>query len=149
MIKEKPHLILFFIGILFLISSFFLFRKNIFNLNIHATYYVIRGTDLLRFSSGFIVMLATIYFIMDKLNINLNQILTYIHLLTTIFLVILIIYFFYKIEIDQNKIVNIFEAKKQTDYNLLLVKTLILIVGFQILLILNIIVSLFKHFNTY
>lgn len=148
MIKEKPYLILFFLGILFFISSFFLFRKNVFNLNIHATYYVIKGTDLLKFSSAFIVLLAIIYFTMDRLNVNLNSFLTYFHLLTTFFLVILIIYFFYKIESNQDKIINVFEIKKQTDYNKLLVKTLILSIVFQSLLVLNIAVSIFKNFKT-
>lgn len=148
MIKEKPYIFLFFVGILVYVFSFLIFKKDNYSINIHDTYYIFKRTHLLNFSASYLLIFGILYFIFEKFNFKLNIYLTYGHILVTIILLILILFYLYKTDIQQNNSVNIFQLVKETDYNILLIKAILIKLIFHILLVINILYSICQNYKS-
>ena len=139
---KKSYYLFFTVTLFFSVLMFFSNNQNCSSLNIHATYIVVGNADLYFFFMVFNLLLASVYLMIEQFQIKLHQLFCNIHTYTT--LVLQLIFFFYNYKNNTENQFNIFET---VDYNTRLMLVLLMIIMIQILLIINIFVSLIKRLS--
>lgn len=144
MLKRKSYLSLFFVGLFLLSYSFIFSSVENLDINIKDTYYVITSMHFYQFYSVLLLLLGLIYLIFDRIKIQLNYLLSLIHIYGTMILFLFMIYFNYMNSLEYQP-VDVKYVFNPTDYNLYLIETLLAIIILQLLFIINIFVSIIKN----
>tara|TARA_R110001632_G_scaffold83349_1_gene184544 strand:+ start:12748 stop:13167 length:420 start_codon:yes stop_codon:yes gene_type:complete len=132
---------LFFWGVIsFLLLIGLMSDEVLITINIHATYFLISNTHALYFAGIFLSFIGLIYFTIHKLKIVLIKWITIVH---TLFTIIGTIFFLHPISLIQTKQYQGF-PDIPVNINTELVLALMLIVGIQVLLLINISLGLFR-----
>lgn len=144
MLRRKPYILLLVAAFMMLVHSFVSQTSESIVINIHDTYYVIAFIHWYQLYSVFILLLACIYLILDKVKINLYFWLSFIHIIGTIMLFFIINYYNYMHSLEYCSPTEIFERQ---DYSLYLNNSLIAILSLQFLFFINIFVSIIEKWR--
>ncbi len=142
--KFKTYFLLLISTLVFFILSFCVSKEASFTLNIKDTYYVIPEPDFYIGSSILTFISGLIYFILDMANVKLISILSKIHIYTTLILIVALIFFNYKNNLDF-KSVKFEDFMSQIDYNFYIIISLILVFSLQFFFLINIFVAQIKN----
>jgi heme/copper-type cytochrome/quinol oxidase subunit 1 len=91
MIKIKEYFLLFNSSLILLIIGF-LVGEETFDINVHDTYYVIANCHLYWLFSSLLFIIFIFYFLLNIIKIELNRIISKIHIFGTIISIILLIF---------------------------------------------------------
>jgi len=142
-IFEKPHVIFWGAIPLLLLISFIRkieMESSALDINIHDTYFVIAHSHFTLLVSVLIAFLGFIYFLSNKLKIILNVWLNLIHTLITIFGTLFISYPFTIVLGEQGS-----RFTDRVAYeNAAIVIVILILVGCQLLLLINLILGILK-----
>lgn len=130
----------------FVLGIGYLNSNQTFDINIGDTYFVIEQFDLAKVITIFYILLAILYFVFEKLNIQLNNKLVLLHIAFTILIPIIkyILSCFLKDSVRR----DVIEMMKIYEFNAKIKETTILLIFgsiiAQFLLVSNILISLFR-----
>jgi len=144
--KFKTYYLLFLTSVIFCAFSSLVSNKMTFDINVYDTYYVISEVDFYIMNSFFVMITGLLYFIFEKLKIILFSFLSKVHILGTIFLFFLIIYFNYYNLLEYQSSEFLFD---KPDYNKYIIISILALISLQILFIINIFVSLIKKMKSF
>ena len=144
-IVEKTY-VPFLVLITIILVIGFINRKETLDVNIHATYYVIKNLHLAILLSIFLGILGLGYFLTKMFSISLINWMTILHILITIFGVLLI-YILFKVQLNLEAKTNNIESflkyfKIIKRINIALFSILGLTIFSQLLFLINIIIGL-------
>lgn len=145
MVKRKPYIILFFVALIMLVYSFASKSEQTLIINVGATYFVTKNILFYQIYSVFIIILGLIYLVCDRIKIKLYSLVSYVHILGILLSFLLILYFNYQNNLEYCEPNNIESLLNRPDYNSYLIITLLTLVLFQLLFIINIFASTIKH----
>jgi heme/copper-type cytochrome/quinol oxidase subunit 1 len=144
MIKIKEYFLLFNSSLILLIIGF-LVGEETFDINVHDTYYVIANCHLYWLFSSLLFIIFIFYFLLNIIKIELNRIISKIHIFGTIISIILLI-FPYSL-FDNPKEFPLYDSFEYI--NIVLTVSFLVLLFLQLLFIINIFVSLIKKIKSH
>lgn len=142
LLKNKPYCLFLLASILFLIVTFTVDKNETLDINIHDTYYIILFKDVSILLSLLFFALVIIYVVLDFFRIQLFSIFSSVHVYGSLISVLLIFYYFYKIQTEKD-----FQIFNTIDYNFRLFFSMLLFLFLQVILIINLVASIIKKLS--
>ena len=146
LLNKNVYLYFWTTAIVLIAVSFYLFyfQDSVIDINVHDTYFVIHNSHILQLLAFIYIFLGFIYWLFKKGNIKLITVLTKVHTAFTLLVipVYLIGYHLFILFFESNFPMFDHTPKIQIFLKIIVLVTLIA----QLLLILNVIIGLFKHF---
>jgi heme/copper-type cytochrome/quinol oxidase subunit 1 len=138
-IKERPHLLLLFAGLVLLIIS--IFSSSSIDIQVHDTYYVIWKRHLFIVFGIFVIFLWILYLFMVRLLYS--RALSWIHILITIIPAL----FFISMPVWYH--ISLYDFRGYRRWNGILVIVIVALVIGQLILIVNLVIGLMKRIIKY
>jgi heme/copper-type cytochrome/quinol oxidase subunit 1 len=139
MIKIKEYFLLFNSSLILLIIGF-LVGEETFDINVHDTYYVIANCHLYWLFSSLLFIIFIFYFLLNIIKIELNKIISKIHIFGTIISIILLIFPYFIF--DKTKDFPLYDSFEYI--NTVLILSFLVLLFLQLLFLINIVLSIIK-----
>jgi heme/copper-type cytochrome/quinol oxidase subunit 1 len=139
MIKIKDYYLLLNSSLILLIIGF-LVGEETFDINVHDTYYVIANCHLYWLFSSLLFIIFIFYFLLNIIKIELNKIISKIHIFGTIISIILLIFPYFIF--DKTKDFPLYDSFEYI--NTVLILSFLVLLFLQLLFLINIVLSIIK-----
>lgn len=144
-LKNKYYSLLLLVSIIFLILYFNEHINENLVINIHDTYYVIKSKHAFVLFGSIFFSAGFFYLIFDFLKIQLFPVLSLIHVYGSLIFISLIFYYF-NIGLSLESIKR-FAVIDTVDYNFRIIVSLLFFAFFQLIFIINLILSIIKKLS--